>query len=136
VRALCSASRTEDGAVHAYRDNAFGQTALPPFAFAPGSALAISASANYSLELLTDGSIVAWGACGSRMVCGVPAGNAFAGLCAGRQFAAAMHSDGPLNIWGQVSLSRRSLRGPGRAPRAPLPVGPRCLAVLGVAADM
>ena len=102
-----SLALTSSGAVIAWGDNRFGQTAVP--ADAGAYVVAIAAGKTYSLALKADGTVLAWGqcyVCATNLTSGMgfsvlPSEQLFAknvGIAAGDNFILALRSDGSLAV--------------------------------------
>ena len=91
--------------IHAWGDNAFGQTNVPPFL---PTARAIAAGYEHTLALQTDGTVQAWGNNGSGQT-SVPAGltNVLA-IAAGADHSLALRANGTVVGWGRNSEGQAS----------------------------
>ena len=81
-------------------DDFYGQVADTP---APDYFTQISAGADHSVALRTDGSLVSWGNDFFNQVTGTPVGNDFTQVSAGWFHSVALRTDGSLESWGDDS---------------------------------
>ena len=86
---------TEDGALHAWGENYYGQCRIP----LGDQFTAVAAGQYHSLALRRDGSIAAWGD-NTRGQCLAPRGRGFVAIAAGNWHSLAIRSDGTVVGWG------------------------------------